>query len=88
VLHMPSPTHTHAKSLAKTTTDILTPPPPPRADGLLLYCSCAADAAVDKLGTVLRLLYIRDLRGLQTTIDRMLVQAQVRVCFKECMFIL
>lgn len=37
----------------------------------------SSDAAVDRLGTVLRLLYIRDLRQLQTTIDRMLVEVQV-----------
>jgi hypothetical protein len=36
-----------------------------------------ADAAVDRLGTVLRLLYIRDLRQLQTAIDRMVVEVQV-----------
>lgn len=34
------------------------------------------DAAVDRLGTVLRLLYIRDLRQLQTAIDRMVVEVQ------------
>jgi hypothetical protein len=38
----------------------------------------SADAAVDGLSTVLRLLYIKDLRELQTTIDRMMVQVQVR----------
>ncbi|KAF8058070.1 hypothetical protein HT031_005730 [Scenedesmus sp. PABB004] len=36
------------------------------------------DARVDGLARVLRLLYIKDLRGLQTAIDHMLVQAQVR----------
>eukprot|EP00775_Hariotina_reticulata_P013464 gene13464-13590_t len=36
------------------------------------------DAAVDGLSTVLRLLYIKDLRELQTAIDRIMVQVQVR----------
>lgn len=36
-----------------------------------------ADAVVDRIGTVLRLLYIRDLRQLQTAIDRMVVEVQV-----------
>jgi hypothetical protein len=44
---------------------------------LLLLRFYMSDAAVDRLGTVLRLLYIRDLRQLQTTIDRMLVEVQV-----------
>lgn len=34
------------------------------------------DPVVDRLATVLRLLYIRDLRQLQTTIDRMVVEVQ------------
>jgi hypothetical protein len=44
---------------------------------LLLLLLSLSDAVVDRLGTVLRLLYIRDLRQLQTTIDRMLVEVQV-----------
>lgn len=67
----------------------LPPSPPTQWPALLLRClsthtppcPCvcrAADAAVDRLGTVLRLLYIRDLRQLQTTIDRMVVEVQVR----------
>jgi hypothetical protein len=39
-----------------------------------------ADAAVEKIATVLRLLYIHDLRQLQTAIDRMVVEVQVRAC--------
>jgi hypothetical protein len=38
----------------------------------------AADAAVDNLAMLLRMLYIKDLRSLQSAIDRMLVQVQVR----------
>lgn len=41
---------------------------------------CTTDAEVDKLATVLRLLYIRDLRQLQTAIDRMVVDVQVCLC--------
>jgi len=37
-----------------------------------------ADAVVDGLATVLRLLYIKDLRALQTAIDSLVVQVQVR----------
>lgn len=37
----------------------------------------AADAQIDALATVLRLLYIKDLRHLQTTLDRVVVQVQV-----------
>ena len=36
-----------------------------------------ADAGVDAVATILRLLYIKDLRQLQTSIDQMVVQLQV-----------
>jgi hypothetical protein len=40
--------------------------------------AAAADPAVDELAMLLRILYIKDLRSLQSAIDRMLVQVQVR----------
>lgn len=34
------------------------------------------DAALDRAATVLRMLYVRDLRGLQSAVDRALVSVQ------------
>ncbi len=41
-------------------------------------CCRRADAQVDAAATILRMLLIKDLRGLQTQIDDMIVQVQVR----------
>lgn len=41
------------------------------------WCS-GADPKTDVAATILRMLYIRDLRGLQSTIDQTLVEVQVR----------
>lgn len=43
-------------------------------------CADGADANVDAAATILRMLLIKDLRGLQTQIDDMIVQVQVCEC--------
>ena len=42
-----------------------------------LQCWCHADEKVDAAATVLRMLFIRDLRTLQTHIDDAIVEVQV-----------
>ena len=46
-----------------------------------LECGAGADAKVDAAATVLRMLLIKDLRGLQTQIDDMI--AQIQVCARD-----
>ena len=43
-----------------------------------------AEAALDTAATVLRLLYLRDLRTLQTQIDEALVRVQARTPHNHC----
>jgi hypothetical protein len=45
--------------------------------GAAAAAAAAADPAVDSVAMLLRILYIKDLRSLQSTIDRILVQVQV-----------
>lgn len=49
--------------------------------GIVPIRCAAADEKTDAAATILRMLYIRDLRGLQTLIDETLVNVQVSCAF-------
>ena len=52
-----------------------------RVSGIVSIRCAAADEKTDVAATILRMLYIKDLRGLQTLIDETLVNVQVSCAF-------